>query len=211
MKKFFIIFLVLIPGSLLFAQSTFTIGPKAGVNFAKLSTDDASFSSKSITGYHGGGFIRITADRLYLQPELLFVHKGSELTNPSDPQYLNSVESKYIVTYDYTEIPILLGFRIIEDYEFNIRAFAGPVIAFAVGNDLELKLDGQSPPPSTPEYYNKDDLKKGLFAFSIGAGCDIGALTFDIRYDIGINDISSEFLFEKLNTFSISAGVKIFN
>ncbi len=207
MKKTVLIICMVFTGSVLFAQSPFTFGPKAGINFASISTEEPSFDNKTVIGYQGGAFVRISLGNLYVQPELVYVHKGGELFNENDQQY-QSKKSEYFIAIDQMEIPIMGGFKLIDWDEFNLRVMAGPTIAFNVSKELDIKVDGEEP-LDVNKYYSADDLKGGTWGLNIGAGIDYHAFTFDIRYDMGISSVSSEYIFEKLNTFNISVGFKI--
>ncbi|MFC2100542.1 porin family protein [Bacteroidota bacterium] len=208
MKKSIVFLSILLISSFLSAQSTFTLGPKAGINFAKVTTEDGSFTPESVFGYQGGAFARLSIGRVYLQPELLYIHKSSELINPIDSQFLNKPKSEYTITINSLEVPILIGVMIIKTDLVNVRALVGPVLNIAVSRDLSLKLNGID---TLSTFHSIDDIKSGAFAFNVGVGADFGPLTLDIRYDFGLSDISKKLIFQKLNTFSISLGVKLLN
>ena len=101
-----------------FAQK-FEIGAKGGINisnFTGTSWQDAS--SKSLVGFHVGGFISFfLGDNFAIQPEVLFSTQGAKVT---DSAFSSNVKVSYI------NIPVMLKYR----FNGGFYVEAGPQIGF---------------------------------------------------------------------------------
>jgi hypothetical protein len=187
----------------LMAQSAVTIGPKVAFNFNKLSDSDnrSDIDYDYLKTWSYGIFIRGSAGKFYLQPEAYFNTKGSNLQIKSDPQNPSTQHVTGKVRLSSLDVPLLLGYKIVEGKEkkANIRVFGGPVASFIlkeIKNDLKLlEKDSYS--------FNKYNI--GLQA---GVGFDIGNITFDIRYETGLNRINSTFN-QRANSIQLSLGFNL--
>jgi len=187
MKKIILSVAFVIIGAQVFSQITF--GPKIGINLNHLSTDfdqmitDVKNESKS--GLQIGAFLRI-GGKTYFQPELLYSARGGKFTGIPQGE---TKESQYTYSMDAIDIPFV-----------KVRIFAGPVASFFL--DKEMKKDD-----------NKEDqeqLKDGVWALTLGAGVDILMFTLDMRYELGLNNISNTpGQSIKNNLFNITLGWKI--
>lgn len=190
-----------------FAQLPFTfdLGVKAGINSSKITTDNFSvsnytysdFKSDAKSGYNLGAFARIGGKKIYLQPELLYCVKNSESTSGTTTQ---TVKLKTI------QIPVLLGFKLIDLKLASIRAFTGPAMSFVMsGSSVESNLPNIDP----------KNFKNNIWDWQLGAGVDVGPLTFDVRYGWGLTKVSdgnsnvnSIGFVNKGNTLTFSLGFK---
>ncbi|HNQ59769.1 MAG TPA: porin family protein [Bacteroidales bacterium] len=198
MKKIILSVVFVIIGAQVFSQITF--GPKIGINLNHLSTDfdqmitDVKNESKS--GLQIGAFLRI-GGKTYFQPELLYSARGGKFTGIPQGE---TKESQYTYSMDAIDIPFLVGSKIINIPFVKVRIFAGPVASFFL--DKEMKKDD-----------NKEDqeqLKDGVWALTLGAGVDILMFTLDMRYELGLNNISNTpGQSIKNNLFNITLGWKI--
>lgn len=196
MKKLLILLAVFV-GFSLTSKAQFSIGPKIGVSVAKLSTDISDYKTAAKTGISFGAFARF-GDKTYLQPELIYNHKGADLTENTDLG-----EAKSEISIKTMDIPVMIGYKIMGLGVGNIRIMGGPVASFIV--DDEIKGIGD-----VEESIEKIKLKDAIWGLQLGAGVDVMMFTLDIRYEIGLNDISdTEGLDLKSNTFQVSLGWKI--
>ncbi len=185
MKKLFITvsFLVL---SLVTFAATFDLGVKLGYNTTKLTADLSAFSADSKGGYNFGAFGRFGGDKFYLQPELLYVVKngGFKVGTAYD-----AIKTKTI------QVPLLLGYKLIDLKVASIRAFTGPAVSFGSGYESDKNLT-----------YN---LKNSSWAYQLGAGVDFLMFTVDLRYELGLTkQLETTTYSNKGNTFSVSFGFK---
>ncbi len=100
------------------------------------------------------------------------------------------------------DIPVLVGFRIVNMKVANVRAMAGPVFSIAVDKTITTE--------NWDDAITTDDIKNSNVGLQFGAGVDVLFLTLDLRYEIGLSDFSEVESFSlKNNMFTIGLGWKI--
>lgn len=202
MKKFTFIFMLFMASGFAFGQ--FSIGPKIGYNTSKLTTDVDSITSDLTNNFHFGAFVRL-GSKIYLQPEINWLTTGS-VFKKSTLNSLSPIEQK--VTMKSIEIPVIVGWRIINLGVGNIRVLAGPSASIVTDKQITT-TDGAS----LTNPIKESDIEDLLWGFNIGAGVDVLMFTLDIRYQMGLNDVISSvnnFDFNsKNNMFAVALGWKI--
>lgn len=176
---FFFIFLV----SSVFAQISF--GIKGGTNIAEFSFKDngTTINQESINGFTFGAVIEVgLGGNIFLQPEAVFIQKGSKL------QVLNE-ENK--VNVNYLDIPVLLKMKIINSNVFNVNLLAGP--SFGLGLNGEETMGGQTVDVNFGGENGLKRLDVGINAGG-GIGVNLGSIGVfgDVRYLFGLSDISED-------------------
>jgi hypothetical protein len=158
-------------------------GVKAGVSFSTLKTGLNAITDKSgKTGFNAGVFARIGKD-LYFQPELNYVSFG-------DNYKFNN--TAFQAKFRQLNLPLMVGYKIVNTDELIFRVSAGP--------DLYYNLKK----PIAPAGFKYSDLTAGGV---VNAGVDIGSLTFDARYSLGLSKFNKD-LGQKSNIFSLGVGFK---
>jgi len=168
-----LVFFVVISVSL-FAQVKFDLGLKGGANFSKISFDVDDYSSESVTKTHFGAFTRIGLNRIFIQPEFYFSGKGGDVTS-------NVFSTVTSFDYKTMDIPVLLGFRIIQGKTFDLHIVAGPVFSNITSEDV-----------SGDNLTNKSFYKDNYVGIQYGLGFDILFLTFDARMENGLETFYSQ-------------------
>jgi hypothetical protein len=167
-----------------FAQLPFTfdLGLKAGINSGKITTDNFSFNgynysdfkSDAKSGFNIGAFARIGGKKIYLQPELLYCKRNGESSTSAVNQ---SLELKTI------QVPVLLGFKLLDLKLASVRAFTGPAMSFVMkSSNIAMNLPNFDP----------NNYKNNIWDWQLGAGVDILKFTFDVRYEWGLSNISDQ-------------------
>lgn len=193
MKKLTVLFLAVLVSGSLFAQMP-NFGIKAGTTLSSLNTSDlgGNFSSDNKLGYQLGAFLRLNSGKLYLQPEVLYNLRSTNVTGAALTDDIFDVGT--------IDIPVLLGFKLLDAKVFNVRGFVGPEASFTLNKSVE----GQSG-------YTIDDINDLTWYMQAGAGIDFLFLSLDVRYEKGlssfINDYQSDGSF-KNNVWVISLGLK---
>ena len=190
-----------------FAIGPFTIGLKGGINSTKITTDDyktssftySNFKSDAKSGFNLGAFARL-GTKIYLQPELLYCVRNSQSTSGTANQ---SVKLKTI------QVPILLGFKLIDLKLASIRAFTGPAMSFPMKSS-KVTYAGVSGP-----IYDTENYKNNIWDWQLGAGVDVGMITLDCRYEWGLSktsegsvNVTNPTFVNKGNTLTFSLGIK---
>ncbi len=194
MKKIFLLLLFISGGLLVQAQLVpgFTFGPKIGATFSKFTTDQDQIKDELKTTFHYGVFVRM-GESVYFQPELNIMTR-----NPN----LESANQSGTIKMTSLDVPLLLGVRVLNLKLLNVRAMAGPVGSMTVSKKISLTdvdLD-----------LKKDDLKSLNWGLQFGAGVDVLIFSLDLRYEIGLNDVSKLDGFDlKNNMFTVALGFKL--
>jgi hypothetical protein len=176
MKRSVFIVLLLLVGSVTFAGLDF--GIKAGYNANKLSTNLDSVSSQFKSGFQIGAFLRI-GGRFYVQPELYYSLQGAKYIY-NDPSNLGQWKEK--VTIGSMDIPVLIGFKLLNTESVNIRIHAGPVASFVVNKTI--KEEGSVTGPLT-----SSSIKNVNWYIQAGAGVDLFFVSLDLRYQFPLNQL----------------------
>ncbi len=97
------------------AQSPVTIGPKVAYNFNNLTHTDkgSDIDYDYVRTWSYGLFFRGSFGKFYLQPEVYFDTKGSNLqikSDPSDPSTQNLTGKVRLTSLD---VPLLLGYKMV--------------------------------------------------------------------------------------------------
>lgn len=171
--KRFIILLGITFGLSLQAQNTFHLGAKLGANINQLSTSLPDYSNDNYMGFNVGLFSRINFERFHIQPELYYSHNGGNMQK--------GVDLIKIRTHSMN-LPILLGYKILDFEQFNLRLNAGPYVSYAFYQDIESNVLGQA--AFTRE--NMNNLNVGVIG---GIGVDIWRITIDARYNWGLMNV----------------------
>ncbi len=201
MKKITLFLLLALIASTTFGKINF--GIKIGYNGNKLSTSLDSISSQFKSGMHFGVFARI-GKRFYFGPELYYTLQGAEYAY-NDPLSSNSWTQK--LTIGTLDVPLNVGFRIVNNDHFNLRIMAGPMMSFVVNSKIKDLGDVTGPITSA-------SLNTANWYVQAGAGVDIWFITLDVRYQAGLNEmikqVESWNFNTKSNLVSVSLGFKIF-
>ncbi|MDA3905268.1 MAG: outer membrane beta-barrel protein [Bacteroidales bacterium] len=196
MKKITILLLAILVSGGLFAQMP-NFGIKVAATAASLNTADldANLDSDNLMGYSLGAFVRLNSGKMYLQPEVVYNHRSTQLVGFQD----------YNVNIDIgtIDVPVLVGFKLIDRKVFNIRAFLGPELSFAT-SDPDLTYD-----PNSSGDLALSDFNELTWYAQAGIGIDLLFLTFDIRYEKGLNNLynGTDVDFSN-NVFVFSLGMK---
>ncbi|EMR01992.1 porin family protein [Cesiribacter andamanensis] len=178
------------------AQDFINFGPKAGFSVNRFQdlqeADRITYSSFNTVS--AGLFARLNPGRLYLQPEVYYLVKGSNFTRQDADRSSGSIRLQTL------DAPLLLGYHFIKGTGFNLRAFAGPVF------NLYTKESQNDLRPWDPERYA---IREGVPSAQAGVGVDLLMLTLDARWERGLRKINDE-LGVRPSQFTISVGYKLF-
>ncbi len=169
------------------AQSPLNFGIKAGFNSSKLTTDLDNFDEDNITNFVAGAFARVNVKSFYFQPEAYFSSKGGKL---KDVEGVNSFDLKTV------DVPLLLGYKIINKGLVNLRVNTGPVMSFVTSKDVDA--------PSSAFETGKP--KDSIFGWQYGAGLDLLFFSLDVRMENSFGDIYSGHSDEKNKIFMVTLG-----
>jgi hypothetical protein len=169
--------------SALFASEqsyAFDFGLKLGYTASKLSVNIDSIKSSMSSGFHVGAWARI-GKRVHLQPEFYYNLSGATFENLGTGT-VNDWKQK--VTVGTLDVPVLIGFNIIQSNAIKWRIMVGPEASFLVNSKVEdVTLTGP---------IEKSDLRTTSWFIQVGTGIDFLFLTLDVRYQAGLNSLLNE-------------------
>ena len=212
MKRIIAISLVLLLPLLAMAQGPVSFGPKLGWNSNKLTTDYTRYIEDMRDGVQGGLFFSIYMDKFYIQPEAyLSLRRGNLDAYIGDPLEADkSISLNQSVTITTVDIPMLLGYKLIDLKLIRFRVWGGPVVSYVLDKKYTLSLDGVD----ETSRISTTDFKDATWAGQIGAGLDLLFLTFDIGYEFGLEDFltirSLDDFNLRQNMYYISLGWRLF-
>jgi len=220
MKKVFIAAVLLLSVSTAFAQLDF--GIKAGYT-SSLSTssfdlvksggyDVNSVKSELSNNFHAGVFARVGFAGVYFQPELLYAMGKKEYNVTMKDAVNKDVTYDKFVTISTVDVPLLVGYKLLDLKVANLRVFAGPKLRFNAGSSLEFQNLTEG--ASITESELTKDIKAAQVGLEAGFGIDVLKFTLDARYNLigdmyqtQINDLTIDKI--PSSTFVISLGWKI--
>ncbi|QJD98179.1 PorT family protein [Mucilaginibacter robiniae] len=173
---------------------TFQFGVKAGANLSHFSTEN-TLSSDSRAGFLGGFWARVGGAGLHFQPELYYTSKNVDVK--SSAGIVNDASFKSI------DLPLLVGTRI-GALGVGARFNTGPLISFAIDKDQSTGAAF-----SNATHLNYKDQN---YAWQFGVGLDVQKISFDLRYELGLNKISNNYGDKtRINMFNLTVGYRLFS
>ncbi|MDB4835223.1 PorT family protein [Cyclobacteriaceae bacterium] len=152
-----------------FSQLKFN--PKIGGNVSNFTQHDETLKSTGKFGFGAGFDLRI-GGRFYFAPGLYYLSTATEVKE------LEDFTVNDVIKFQTIELPLTLGFNILDQESFKLGLKAGIEGAY-FANISEVS--------STFKNLSKDDYNRLNWGFQFGLGVDVKKITFDIKYDLGKN------------------------
>lgn len=176
MKKMLCVVTVALFSTVVLYGQEATFGVKAGLNIAGVKVDEGEDFDNKIA-IHFGGLAHIHFSRHFaFQPEIVYSAQGGK-----------DDDNDFKLKLNYINIPLLAQYMTLDGFRFQ----TGPQLGFLVSaktktEDVEVDI--------------KDDLETFDFSWSFGAGYLFPqGLGIDIRYNLGITNVSEDEDFEARN------------
>ncbi len=177
----------------------FAFGLKGGVNFPNFPSS-GPFQNSNQAGYIGGVWARLGALGFNFQPEAYVTGKDVNVTYNNNNE---TVTSKARLTS--LDVPLLFGGKV-GAFGFGARFYTGPLVSFAINKDNTFSdAAGEAA---------RLDFKDQNYAWVLGAGVDIKALSIDLRYEEGLNKIAygpDENSHTRINLFNLTLAYRLFS
>ena len=200
-KTFLLLVAMLMMGSAAFAGGgfDFAIGPKVGYQTATLRFDKASIKSGFSDHFTVGAFGRFTIGRLYIQPEVLYFKNSSifdvELTGTGSDNVFNiptGANVNVTLSQMNLQVPVLVGFNIIDLHIITLRAQVGPTANFVLNSKtlVDYTLNGEQGAQQQANSDQKFDPKTISWGLQAGLGVDLlRRFTLDVNYNFGLSKV----------------------
>ena len=167
------------------ANSRVAIGPKAGMNVARISSDD-ELSPDSRIGLRAGLFTEFQLSQsFYLQPEVLYASKGFQLDLPL-------LSSNLTASFHYLSVPVMLKYAIIDNASIQLLGLAAPYGAYMVSSESDVTSSNNPSPPGLDGSLTVEDWDVGAQGgLALAYKLDHGKLLLDVRLGFGFLDVST--------------------
>lgn len=197
MKKSFIIAVLLMLGSTMFAQDL-DLGVKIGYQTANLSYKQADIKSGFQNHLTFGLFGRVELGMFYIQPEVMYFKTNNifslDVANTSEG-WLPEEKVTFTLNEANLQVPVLVGIKFLDLGVATLRAQVGPTANFTLASttlfDKTFKLtnnDGEE--VTLSENDEVFDTKSIAWGMQAGLGADIlGKITLDINYNFGLSKV----------------------
>ena len=196
MKKTVLLVVLLLSTHVMFGQ--FGFGLKAGYNATKLSSGPDTVQTAYGSGFHIGAYARV-GKKFYVQPEAYYTLQTSIAEGTETPWSEK-------LTIGSVDIPVLAGFKFLNSKAVTLRVLAGPVVSFVINRNVKENTEVTGP-------VRASDINNVNWGLQAGAGLDALFLTFDIRYQVGLNSMIKEVQTVTWNSknsgWVISVGIKL--
>jgi hypothetical protein len=166
--------------------SQFTLGPKVGINFSNISQ-----KTEMKLGFNAGFFFRIGTS-FYFQPEVDYSFRSSTLKG-----VLGELQEDARLKNHYIDVPLLVGYKFVDNPNFNFRAFIGPRLGILISTNVQTSK-------------NNSPIGKVQIGGRTGIGIDFWRFMFDVSYDFSASkDKYASSKWWQQNMIDISLGFKI--
>lgn len=207
MKRLLLLVFVLSLGSGLMAQ--ISLGPKIGYTTSKLSVDKSDITSSLKSGFLFGAFLRL-GNKVYLQPEVNWYTTGAVFKQPSLSGGVSPFEDE--IKLKSVQIPLYLGFKLIDLKLIQLRAQAGPTANIITSKEINPLKPGQA-----VAVIKDTDIKDVAWGLQAGVGVDVLMFTLDVQYMLGLNKVIGDVQVDgttvkfdsRQNGFMVTLGWKI--
>ncbi len=207
MKKLLILLIAVSTAMLSYGQLHF--GPQIGYTASNLTINQDSITNSLQSNFLLGAFVRL-GKKVYLQPEVNYYTQGSVFKTPSIGG-LSPLEQE--IKLKSLQVPLNVGWRMINLEIVNIRLFGGAVANFVLDKQVNT-TSGNAEEYETalvPEDFNDVN-----WQFDVGVGVDVLMFAVDVKYVGGLSNVLKDVNFSgntvssKSNLFVVTLGWKIF-
>jgi len=208
MKKITLIIAAFLISGSMFGQ--FHFGPQIGYSASNLTVDTDSISNSLKNNLLLGVFVRM-GNKIYIQPEVNWMTQGSVFKYPSFQDGIVPLEQN--IKLNTIQVPVNLGWRIINLEIVNIRLFAGVAANFLMNTTIDTKNGN---PDDYEDALVPDDFKTVTWQWDAGVGVDVLMFALDVKYMGGLTNVLDDFKIDgntitsKSNLFVVTLGWKIF-
>lgn len=164
----------LLASSFIVAQVHFH--PKIGLNSYQLQTNVDGFEFKPKSGFNLGVDFRI-GDGFYIAPGVHYFALDADFEGIKED--IGNAPIMDNVKQEVVRFPLYVGVSLIDVSKFKLRVQGGGIAS------MPFKI-------SENDFgFGKDDFKKARFSAGLGAGVDLGRLTLDVNYELGLQEVFS--------------------
>ena len=200
-------------------QAQFHFGPQIGYTATKLTLDVDDISSSMGSNFMFGAFVRI-GEKIYVQPEVNWMTTGSVFKYPEvnlGGSNLSPFEQD--IKVNSINIPVSLGWRIIDLKIVNIRLFGGVNANIVTGKTINNSEDVSDISDDLFKPITDADIEDLNWNYQAGVGVDVLMFAIDVKYigafgepimgDVKYNE-ETHSISSSASKFLVTLGWKIF-
>jgi len=180
MKRLAVLLIAIITSTTMFGQ--FHFGPQIGYSATNLSLNTDEITTNLKNNFMFGAFVRI-GNKIYIQPEVNWMTQGSVFKYPSislDGIDLSPVEQD--IQLNTINIPVSLGWRIINLEIVNIRIFGGISANIVTSTTINNTDDDNSIGQGLITPITDADISDMIWQYHAGLGVDVLMFALDVKY-----------------------------
>lgn len=189
------------------ASAQVQINPQAGLTFQSLTQAPDGFNYKAEIGWQVGLDARF-GDKLFIQPGAFLGRSVTAVSYSNDipSGAVGSVQFEDDLVRTNLKLRALLGYRVLDTYQFDIRLMLGP------SYDVLMSVDDRDGNLG----WNKGDFNSGSWNVDAGVGFDMGLFTLSPTASFGLsraftdNPVLSE-IDSKYMSYGVTLGFNIGN
>ncbi len=163
------------------------IGVRAGVNIATQSLDDDDTDLSSIIGLNlGVTYEHALSYRLSIQPELHFIQKGTKLD-------IDNIfgSGEFTTTLNYIELAVMGKYTITDiGDDGGLYLSVTPHLGLGLSGRYKVEFEGESETEDVD--FDDDGLNRMDFGVGFGLGASFGNIYIDVRYNLGLANVSDD-------------------
>ncbi len=170
-------------------------GIRAGTNLAKWRSSDKEVTEgqKMSAGLLISVPLELGVSNMFaVQIEPSFIQKGTKL-DLNETAGGTSYSAKGRLTVNYLELPVLAKLKFGKS-ETRFHALFGPSLGYAASGRSKgtSTINGKTTEYNEKVTFGKDDYPRLDFALNAGIGVGFGAFGFDVRYALGLKNLSED-------------------
>jgi len=218
MKRIAVLLIAVITSTTMFGQ--FHFGPQIGYSASKLSLNTDDITSDLSNNFMFGAFVRL-GEKIYVQPEVNWMTSGSVFKYPEvNLGGTNLSPFEQDIKLNSINIPVTLGWRIINLNVVNIRLFAGINANIVTKKTINNSQDVSDVDEDLFKPITEADIKDLNWNYHAGVGVDVLMFALDVKYvgsfnepivgDLKYNDVEKTIGTKSGSMFLVTLGWKIF-
>jgi hypothetical protein len=214
--------LCLLGGSLLLvgtahAQTTFSVGPRVGLNGTSVHYPDANGSSYTgRAGFEAGLTSNVQFGHFALQPSVLYSQKGYKASGRL-PSYDTPITYKEQVRLNYLTVPLNLVFTLGREGQ-GLQVFGGAYVSLLVGGNYtqqsyigsylgdppyDIETSGKMRPADVVTDSKNRYARRFDTGLQAGIGYRLGGFQLQAGYSLGLRDLASRYRDVAGNTYKV--------
>lgn len=189
MKRILIVLLCCMVTLGAYASKPVNLGLRFGWANSSLSIKDGDWKKylDDANGFSLGAYVRVNMKKFYVEPAVDYTFMKSE----------SSVSETKI---NYIQVPVMLGYRILDAKILKLRGFVGPEVSF-LAKDVDKVFDA-------PEGLVNGSMNSVSWNGRVGIGIDIWKLMCNVDYKFALSKTGDGF--GKSKGFNVTLGFNIF-